>query len=366
MSWEAIAPPALAPYAGAFGAALFVLFVVRRWLSPPAKNGSDAKGKADSASTKPAREETKTKAAAAKSAVPEVPRIAYDDADGDSEEETTTTGESPLGARASVVYDEDAAIDEPTREQPLLALSSAAHTDKGLRRKRNEDSILALDAHGLFAVADGMGGAHGGELASSLAVETLRGAFESSRFEGDAPADVPARAANLVRAMMMANRAVRERARDQRELKGMGTTMVAAWFAARKQRLYLGHVGDSRVYRLRDGRITQLTKDHTMEELGIGGDAAKNLSRALGIWSRVPIDVFVAKPHVGDLYLLCSDGLTKMVDEERITKVMLGADSLQESARALVDAANASGGKDNVSVVVVRVEEPTPLAAAGA
>lgn len=291
-----------------------------------------------------------------------MPRIVYDEADGEIDDEMTDVSSSASAsttAAPKIFYDEDAYIDEPTGAGPLIVLTAAAHSHVGQRRKRNEDRVLVLEGHGVFAVADGMGGASGGEVASSLAVETLRTAFEGKTFAGDAPQDVPRRAAELVSAIAMANDAVVERARHAKELKGMGTTLTAARFAARKQRLYIGHVGDSRLYRWRSGHLAQLTSDHTMAELGVGGDESKNLSRALGIWSRVPVDLVMAKPLAGDIYLLCSDGLTKMLDEDRVAKMIAGADSIDESARALVDAANSSGGTDNISVVIVRVDAPT-------
>lgn len=291
---------------------------------------------------------------------PPVPRIVYDDSEGEVDDEHTDV--SPAASQTTapkIFYEEDAYFDEPTGARPLIMLTATAQSHVGQKRKRNEDSVLVLEGHGLFAVADGMGGVTGGDVASSLAVDTLRSAFEKKAFVGDAPPELPRRAAELVRAIAMANNAVIERARAARELKGMGTTLTAARFAARKQRLYIGHVGDSRLYRWRRGRLAQLTSDHTMAELGIGGDESKNLSRALGIWPRVPVDLVMAKPLAGDIYLICSDGLTKMIDEDRLARMIAGASSIDESARALVDAANISGGTDNISVVLVRVDAPS-------
>jgi PPM family protein phosphatase len=287
-----------------------------------------------------------------------VPRIAYDE-DAEHDDEATVLGETTApAAPAKIFYEEDAFIDEPTGAQPLIAITATAQSDKGRRRTRNEDRVLAMERQGIFAVADGMGGIRGGEIASSLAVDALRTAFERNQFDAESPRDLPRRAAELASAIASANRMVLARAREQRELKGMGTTLAVARFAAHKQRLYIGHVGDSRVYRLRRGRLVQLTTDHTMDELGVEGDEAKNLSRALGIWPRVGIDIFLAKPLPDDLYLLCSDGLTKMVDEARITRLLMEGHDIHQTARSLVDAANECGGADNVSVVLVRVEAP--------
>lgn len=284
-----------------------------------------------------------------------MPRIVFDESDDEVDDERMSASGSSSAA-PKIYYEEDAAIDEPTGARPLIVLTATAHSDVGQRRKKNEDRVLMLEGQGLFAVADGMGGASGGEVASTLAVETLRTAFEDKAFEGDSPPELPRRAGELMRAIAMANSAVIEHARTAKELKGMGTTLTVARFAPRKQRLYIGHVGDSRLYRWRRGQLAQMTSDHTMAELGIAGDESKNLSRALGIWPRVPVDLVMAKPLAGDIYLLCSDGLTKMVDEDRVAKLIAGGSSINESARALVEAANRGGGADNISVVIVRVD----------
>jgi protein phosphatase len=115
-------------------------------------------------------------------------------------------------------------------------------------------------------------------------------------------------------------------------------------------------VGDSRVYRLRDGRFEQMTADHTMRDLGVVGEGANNLSRAVGLWPTVPIDIVLGKPLAGDVYLICSDGLTKMVTDEQISNVLATQSNPEACAEELIRVANENGGKDNTSVVVVRVE----------
>ena len=145
-----------------------------------------------------------------------------------------------------IVYDEDAAIDEPTRAESLFLVSATAQTDTGLRRARNEDSLLVLEAEQLFVVADGMGGYRGGELASQLAVKTIASAFQSRTFDGPAHDGIAAQASDLARAIQMANAAILDLAGEKRELEGMGTTLCAARFSANKKRVYIGHVGDSR------------------------------------------------------------------------------------------------------------------------
>jgi len=292
---------------------------------------------------------------------PAMIRIDYDE---DVELEGTKVGPTKRG-RASVspptqkiVYDEDAAIDEPTHSGALILVTATAQTDKGLRRKRNEDSVLSREEDGIFVVADGMGGYRGGEIASKLAVSTIERAFVTQTFDGPLDDAIPRRASELVRAIQMANEAILERAEGDNQLTGMGTTICAARFSANKQRLYVGHVGDSRVYCFRNGKLRQMTSDHTMNNLGVTGEGAAHLSRAVGVWPVVPIDVVFGKPQPGDLYVLCSDGLTKMVTDEDIGLVLATNAAPSVVAEALVKAANDHGGKDNVSVIVVRVDDP--------
>ncbi len=257
-----------------------------------------------------------------------------------------------------IVYDEDAAADEPTKAGALVLVTASAQTDKGIRRKKNEDSLLLMNDEGLFVVADGMGGYSGGEIASALAVKTIEQAFTSGKLAGQAHPELPRRASEVARAIQMANNAIRRQAATDKLLNGMGTTICAARFSARKQRLYVGHVGDSRLYRFRDGKLRQMTKDHTMSDYGVIGSDSGNLSRAVGIWPSVPVDVIVAKPQPGDIYLLCSDGLTKMVDDEQITKLLDASKEPSAVVSSLIAQANENGGKDNISVILIRVDAP--------
>jgi serine/threonine protein phosphatase PrpC len=257
-----------------------------------------------------------------------------------------------------IVYDEDAAIDEPTHSGALILVTATAQTDKGLRRKRNEDSVLAREDDGIFVVADGMGGYRGGEIASKLAIETIERAFQTKTFDGPEDDAIPRRASELARAIQMANEAIFDHAEADKKLEGMGTTICAARFSANKQRLYVGHVGDSRIYLYRNGKLRQMTTDHTMGDLGVTGAGSAHLSRAVGVWPVVPIDIVLGKPQPGDVYMLCSDGLTKMVDDEGIRSVLASSAAPSVVADALVKAANENGGKDNVSVIVVRVDDP--------
>ena len=257
-----------------------------------------------------------------------------------------------------IVYDEDAADDEPTRSESLFLVSASAQTDTGLRRKRNEDSVLVLESASLFVVADGMGGYRGGELASQLAVSTIADAFRHRSFEGEPHENVPNQASELARAIQMGNAAILETAKKRPDLEGMGTTIVAARFSANKKRVYIGHVGDSRCYRLRQGVFKQMTADHTMADHGVKGPEAGHLSRAVGIWPTVPIDIIMGVPLADDIYLLCSDGLTKMLNDDIIASVLVAEEDLKLAVERLILFANSRGGKDNVSVVLVRVVPP--------
>jgi serine/threonine protein phosphatase PrpC len=257
-----------------------------------------------------------------------------------------------------IVYDEDAERDEPTQATSLFLVHATAQTDPGLRRKRNEDALLVAEKDGLFVIADGMGGYRGGALASSLAVKTIGEAFAQKEFEGPPHEDVPADATNLARAIQMANAAILEVSKHKPDLEGMGTTVCAARFSSNKKRLFIGHVGDSRCYRMRDGVFKQMTADHTMADHGVAGPESTQLSRAVGIWPTVPIDILFAQPEVGDVYLLCSDGLTKMLTNDVIANVIRHEEDPHAAVERLIFFANSRGGKDNITVILVRVVSP--------
>lgn len=292
---------------------------------------------------------------------PALPKIGYDE---DADVEPTLVGAqeqrrpSYSPPTQKIIYDDDAADDEPTHSGALILVTATAQTDKGVRRKRNEDSLLASEDQGIFVVADGMGGYRGGEIASQLAVTTIERAFSTKSFDGPEHDTIPPRASELARAIQMANEAIFDKASVDKQLEGMGTTICAARFSPNKQRLYIGHVGDSRVYRMRQGKLRQMTSDHTMKELGVSGAGAAHLSRAVGIWPVVPIDIVLGKPQPGDLYLLCSDGLSKMVHDDEIEAVLRRNPAPAVAVEELIKVANEHGGKDNVTVIVVRVDDP--------
>lgn len=278
--------------------------------------------------------------------------------DEDEEEE----GSSHAPAAVPIVYDEDAAVDEPTRVSALILVSAAAQTDQGRRRRRNEDSMLVLEDHHLFVVADGMGGHAGGDVASKMAVDIIGDAFQKNEFTGESYADVPRRGAELALAIQMANKAIYDHARANSAYQGMGTTVVSARFSPNKQRVYFGHVGDSRCYRLRGAQLTQVTTDHTMAAQGVTGPLASHLNRAVGVQPGVKVDLIIARPRPDDVYLLCSDGLSKMVPDEEIQGILNEQRDLDRAVTRLVERANARGGRDNITVVLVQVQDPKSLA----
>ena len=169
--------------------------------------------------------------------------------------------------------------------------------------------------------------------------------------------------------MKSSNTEIREQAEINTERRGMGSTVVVARFSPNKKRVYVAHVGDSRCYRIRDGQLEQLTIDHTLASLGIPGRHGERLIRALGVEDAVDVDLRVDEPHGGDYYLLCTDGLYKMVPDDVTTQIVIEHD-IDVAVHKLVDEANDRGGKDNVSVILIRVDdvdrtqlsEPPPVA----
>ena len=267
--------------------------------------------------------------------------------------------EEEVDRATSIVADPETETTVPAAGRPRFGWVAAGQTDRGRKRPRNEDHLAVAAEAGLFVVADGMGGYAGGLLAARLCCDVIVEDLLEGSVEPPATSDLPRRAAELVSAIQRANRAIHERSLADPALEGMGTTVVCARFVADEGRLYVGHVGDSRVYRVRDGRIQQLTVDHTMARFGVRGKQASALSRAVGVGPGVHVDVILAEPRPDDVYLLCSDGLTKMVrNPELLRRVLADVTDPEEAATALVRMANDAGGKDNVTVVVVSVGEP--------
>jgi protein phosphatase len=229
----------------------------------------------------------------------------------------------------------------------------AFRTDTGRQRSENEDSLFVRSP--IFVVADGMGGAQAGEVASKTAADA---------FDRDLP-EIPPEAF-LRETIEDANRRIHELARADPSKAGMGTTITAAIVDAQKEEVGIGHVGDSRAYRLRRGKLERLTRDHSLvEEMRRKGqitDAQAEdhpqrsiITRALGPEPEVEVDVQTVPAAPGDLFLLCSDGLTTMVDEGRLAEILASAGSMREAVRTLVDEANGAGGRDNITALAFRL-----------
>ena len=231
-----------------------------------------------------------------------------------------------------------------------MKVGAVAHvTDTGRRRRRNEDAYVVQPP--LFAVADGMGGAQAGEVASRLAAESLS--------EGGAAGTGTERVVDLIQA---ANRRIYDRSTEDEAASGMGTTVTVALVEA--ETVSFGHVGDSRAYLVRDGRLEQLTQDHSLvSELlrsgRISPEEAEShpqrsvITRALGTDPDVDVDSFTIEATPGDLFLICSDGLTTMVRDEAIEQIVAdNRGDLPTAARRLVETANRGGGEDNITVIV--------------
>lgn len=239
-------------------------------------------------------------------------------------------------------------------------------TDPGLARENNEDAV-AFDAETqLCILADGMGGYNAGEIASGMAVAFIKS--EMTRWLCQAGKN--ANTKEVRRAMEIcvqnANHSIFNAANSNPQYNGMGTTLVMAAFQG--DRVMVGHIGDSRCYRLRGDDFQQITKDHSLlqEQIDAGlitpeqalTSANKNLvTRALGVEDTVALEVNEHKVEAGDIYLMCSDGLSDMVRDEPISKIMMGSNDLQDMARQLVIAANECGGRDNISIVLACATE---------
>ena len=236
----------------------------------------------------------------------------------------------------------------------LRAAHTTWKTDTGRQRRENEDSAFARAP--LFVIADGMGGAQAGEVASKIAVEV----FEGGLPEQGTPEE------RLVESAQTANRRIYEISSTEHERAGMGTTLTAVYVD--DSDIAVAHVGDSRAYLYRDGELARLTQDHTLvEELVRRGklteeQAAEHpqrsiITRALGIDPDVDVDTWTYPGRAGDVVLLCSDGLTSMINEQQITAILSDESDLDRAAERLIAAANDAGGRDNITVVLFRLEE---------
>ncbi len=247
----------------------------------------------------------------------------------------------------------------------------AGETNIGLKRQHNEDSFFLPDAERLAIVADGMGGHASGEVASKMAVEMVAEHFKAS--SDDAELTWPYKldhsdryeANRLINGIKLANLEIYERAQRDESCHGMGTTIVASFFLDDK--IIVGHVGDSRVYRFRDGQLLQLTEDHSllndyikMKRLS-SDDAGKFphknvIVRALGMKESVQVDLIAETHRMGDVFLMCSDGLSGMVDDAGLAYILSDENDLDVACERMIQAANRNGGVDNITCLLARVE----------
>lgn len=238
-------------------------------------------------------------------------------------------------------------------------IESFSVTDIGKKRKLNQDFVYASDEPvgnlpNVYIVADGMGGHNAGDFASKCTVETItreiRGCFEKNAIR------------ILSKAIMVANERIRQKAREDERLYGMGTTVVAATCIGKY--LQVANVGDSRLYIINEEEVRQVTRDHSLvEEMvrmgGIDRKAARNhpdkniITRAIGARDTIEIDFFNEELQDGDIVLMCSDGLSNMLEDEEIGKILRKKGSLEERAEKLIEAANNNGGKDNIAVIII-------------
>ncbi|WP_020167763.1 MULTISPECIES: Stp1/IreP family PP2C-type Ser/Thr phosphatase [Methylotenera] len=253
------------------------------------------------------------------------------------------------------------------------AIKIARLTDVGLHRDHNEDAVASDLSIGLLVLADGMGGYKAGEVASEIAVLTLTAEITEAMLHKASVRLMPGllpESQMLIDAIESANAAIYQISQEQPQCAGMGTTLVVGIFTDNK--LVVGHIGDSRLYCLRQETLIQVTEDHSLlqEQLNSGlitAEQAKTAShknlvtRALGIDPEVEPEVQAFDVQVGDIFLLCSDGLTDLVEDELIQKILLYSNgNIEFAANKLVQVANEMGGTDNISVVLALIEKPFP------
>jgi len=247
----------------------------------------------------------------------------------------------------------------------------AGATDVGRKRDHNEDAVYLPSDTRLAIVADGMGGHASGEVASGIAVKTIVDFFHNTdsiqpltwpyKVDRELRGDIN----RMVTSIMLANIEIYEQAQAQKTCKGMGTTVVALYFL--DDTAIIGHVGDSRVYRLRDHKLRQLTDDHSLindyiKMKRVTPEEAETsphknvIVRALGMKDSVQVDVITEVPHVGDCYLLCSDGLSGMLSDEQMAHIVSSTEDADTAVEKLIAGANEEGGIDNITVVLARIE----------
>ncbi len=251
-----------------------------------------------------------------------------------------------------------------------IPIEVAGETNVGMKRTHNEDTYSIIEEENLFVVCDGMGGHASGEVASQMAVQTLKTFFKDTREDPEMTwpykMDRSRRYQEnrLITGIKLANLRIHEASKRDSKYHGMGTTIVSVFFV--EDGVYLTHVGDSRIYRIREGVIEQITEDHSLlndyiKMKKLTPEEIKNfphknvIVRALGMKESVKVDTFYETPHSGDVYLLCSDGMSGELTDPRMQEVFdQHPDDLQKACHELIEEANRAGGHDNITVVLVR------------
>jgi protein phosphatase len=251
-----------------------------------------------------------------------------------------------------------------------MRVEFAGDTHVGTKREHNEDSLLIMPEFNLFVVADGMGGHTSGEVASKLAIETIRSFYVDTSQDEDITwpfktgKEDDYHANRLVTAIKLGNQRIFEASSSNANLRGMGTTAVSAYYA--NSVLYVAHVGDSRCYSFFDGKLSAITEDHSLlndfrRSLSLTPEEERKfphkniIVRALGMKGTVDVDIRNIAPRPGETFLLCSDGLTGEVDDSVVEQVLREESSLVKACHRLVQLANDNGGRDNVTVILLRV-----------
>jgi PPM family protein phosphatase len=263
-------------------------------------------------------------------------------------------------------------LSEPARTFGVpIQVSASGKSDVGLLREHNEDSYVLLQRHGLYVVADGMGGHKAGDVASRLATEIMSAFFDSTARE-DATwpfqyePSLSTEENRLLAAIKIANRQIYEHGSLSDDHRGMGTTIVCVLVTENTGSVYIGHVGDSRCYRVRGRSIVQLTQDHSLyaeytRAMPNLTDAERDdlprnvITRALGMGDRVAVDLSKEEARPGDRYVLCSDGLSGMISDEQILQTLLDHEATDSACRSLIALANQHGGEDNITAIVIKI-----------
>src|SRR5688572_30434211 len=259
-----------------------------------------------------------------------------------------------------------------------MKITSCGITDVGQKRQNNEDNFLINDEINLYVVADGMGGHVGGEFASQIAVTTIEEVIQNVEVDPEATrpdwsalrSSMAIAGEKLKYAIRLAGKRIFDRTNDEPELRGMGTTTVAMLFD--RNHVFLAHVGDSRAYLIRGNTVAQVTEDHSLvnEQIRLGlitREAARNhklkniITRSVGYQEDVEIDTIVRPVEKGDRFVLCSDGLSNLVDENEILEIV-GPPTVaaEQAAQKLIDMANSRGGDDNITLIIAQVDELDP------